>query len=235
MRFDGGTLQDIRYCSRMLAKHPGFTAVAVLMLAAGIGANAAVFSLSNELFLRTAPAVTEPGRLVALGRSSGGESFDGFGHLTYLKYREQAQSFTGLVASRGARLLWSEGQETVILEGRLVSADYFSLLGVHIAPGRDFLPEEDRTPGTYPVAIISHDVWKNRFGSNPALIDRAVHLNDTEFRPRSHARPLCGPGPFRWRSGGGSRRRAHTPRTPPRIPGRLRRSDPRACAPRRRA
>jgi len=181
MRLGEEFSQDVRYGARMLAKHPGFTAVAVLTLAIGIGANVAIFSLVNEVFLRSAPAVTAPDRLVALGRSTGGQSFENFGHLMYLEYRDQAQSFTGLAASRGASLLWKDVAGTVVLDGQLVSGNYFSVLGVKLARGRGFLPEDDRAPGTSPVAILSYAAWTGRFARDPAIIGRRLRLGDAEF------------------------------------------------------
>jgi predicted permease len=165
----------------MLAKRPGFALVIVLTVAIGIGANAAIFSVINDVFLRNAPAISDPDRLVVLFRSSPGREFEGFGHLTYLKYRRQVQSFSGLTASRGARLLWRDGQETKVLEAKLVTGDYFSVLGVPMAAGRGLTPEEDRTPGAHPLAVVSHDLWKRRFGLDRELIGRSLHLNDTEF------------------------------------------------------
>jgi putative ABC transport system permease protein len=153
----------------MLAKNPGFTAVATLMLAVGIGANVAIFSAVNEVFLRTPPGVAAPDRLVAVGRASGDRRFEGFSHLTYLKYRQQVRSFSGLPAYRGATLLWHRGTETIPLAGQLVTGNYFAVLGIQITPGRDFLPDEDRTPGTHPVAILSQETWGARFNADPAV------------------------------------------------------------------
>lgn len=181
MAFARALLQDIRYGWRMFARHPGFSAVAVLTLAIGIGSNTAIFSAFNEVFLRDAPTVAEPARLMALGRVDDDGNFGGFGHLAYLKYREQSQSFTGLAASRGAQVLLNRGDDTVVIEARLVSGNYFSVLGVPIAPGRGFRPEEDQTPGARPVAIVSHALWRSQFGSDPGLRDRRIRLNDTEF------------------------------------------------------
>lgn len=181
MAFARELLQDIRYGWRMFARHPGFSAVASATLAIGIGSNTAIFSAFNEVFVRDAPAVAEPARLVALGRTGGDGTFDGFGHLAYLKYRDQAQSFTGLAASRGAQVLLRRGDDTVVIEARLVSGNYFSVLGVPIAPGRGFLPEEDRTPGAHPVAVVSQAFWRSQLGSDPGLHDRRIRLNDTDF------------------------------------------------------
>ncbi len=181
MAFGSELRQDIRYGWRIFVRHPGFSVVAVATLAIGIGSNAAIFSAANEVFMRTAPAVIEPSGLVALGRSGGDRTFTGFGHLAYLKYREQAQSFTGLAASRGAKVGLRRGGETVVIDARLVSGNYFSVLGVPIAPGRGFLPEEDQTPGARPVAIVSDGLWRSDLGADPVLRDRRLRLNDTEF------------------------------------------------------
>ncbi len=174
------TLQSVRHALRILAKRPAFTAVASLTIALGVGANTAIFSVVNEVFLR-GPQVRDAGRLVALGRVTPDRGYQGFGHLAFLKYREQARSFTGLLAKRGATLLWHQGEQTVPLDGELVTANYFALLGVVIAPGRDFLPEEDSTPGAHPVAIVSHELWRTRLGADPAAIGRQIRLNDTWF------------------------------------------------------
>lgn len=181
MRFGHGMLQDVRYCSRLLAKHPGFTTVAVLTLAVGIGANIAIFSVINAVFLRRVPAVTESERLVVLGRTLVGQEFRGFGHITFERYREGARSFDGLAAHRGANVIWRDGDQTTVLQARLVTGGYFSVLGVPIARGRSFLPEEHLTPGTHPVVILSHSFWEIRWDGDPAVIGRDIRLNDTRF------------------------------------------------------
>jgi predicted permease len=174
-------LQDIRYGWRMLARHPGFSAVATLMLAIGIGSNAAIFSAVNEVFLRSAPAVSDPERLVALGRSKTGSDFQNFGHLMFQKYQEHARAFTGLAASHGAQVLLRRDSDTIAIQANLVTGNYFSVLGVPIAAGRGFVPEDDQTPGARPVAIVSHRLWTTQFAADPALINRQIRLNDTDF------------------------------------------------------
>jgi predicted permease len=176
MRWHQDIAEDLRYGARGLRRQPGFTAVAALILAIGIGANSAVFSAASEVFLRAAPAVRDPGRLVALGRSSGGRSFANFGHLMFQQYRAQASSFSGLAASRGTRLLWQEGEASTVLEGALVTGDYFTVLGVPMSLGRSLLPDDDRGPGATPVVVISEALWRTRFNADPGAVGRGMRL-----------------------------------------------------------
>ena len=177
MRWHQDIVEDLRYGARGLRRQPGFSAVAALILAIGIGANSAVFSAASEVFLRAAPAVRDPGRLVALGRSSGGRSFAGFGHLMFQKYRDQASSFSGLAASRSTRLLWQEGEASEVLEGALVTGDYFTVLGVPMSFGRSLLPDDERGPGAAPVVVISEALWRSRFNADPGAVGRGMRVN----------------------------------------------------------
>ena len=166
---------------RMLAKNPGFTAAAILALALGIGANSSIFSIINEAFFRPIPLVKEPDRLVALGRVSDDHSFGGFTHPGYLEYRAQSHSFSGLMACRGAEMNLASGGDPERVCATLVSHNYFSVLGVNAFLGRTFLPEEDRTPGSHPVVVVSHRLWKKRFGLDPNLVGRTLVLNGQGF------------------------------------------------------
>ena len=174
-------LQDLRFALRMLRKHPVFSAVAVLTLALGVGANAALFSVTDTLFLRSPRGVAAPERLVVLGRSSSTSRWSGFGHLAFRRYQGAARSFSGLVAARGATALLHIGGETLPLSAVLVTGDYFGVLGVRMARGRGFRPEEDSVPGAAPVVILSDATWRSRFGSDATAVGRTVRLNDTEF------------------------------------------------------
>jgi predicted permease len=165
---------------RMLAKSPGFTAVAVLTLALGIGANSSIFSIINEVFLRPAPFVKDPSRLVALGRSLDGREWSGFTHRAFLEYRKQNQVFSGLMAYRGADMNLSGGVAQRV-NATLVSDNYFTVLGVHAFLGRTFLPEEDQTPGSHPVAVVSYGLWTSRFGSDRNLVGKSLTLNGQSF------------------------------------------------------
>jgi len=174
----GTLLQDIRYGLRMLAKGPGFTVVAVLTLALGIGANTAVFSFLDRVLLRSLP-VKKPHELVKVKFTlDGGGTDDSFNYPLYVSYRDESQVFSGLIAYWGdwVNLRIDDSMEQVM--GMAVSGDYFSVLGVKPVLGRAFLAEEDQTPGAHPVTVISHGLWQRRFGGDPAVIGKTISLDD---------------------------------------------------------
>jgi putative ABC transport system permease protein len=173
--------QDLRYGVRMLWKQPGFTAVVALTLAVGIGANTAIFSVVDRLLVRTL-LVTEPERLVNLiGRDEEGREDTSFSYPIYLDYRDQNDVFDGLLAYSETAMNLSESGQLERIVGVLVSGNYFDVLGMTPALGRAFLPEEDRTPGTHPVAVISYGLWQRRFGADPKLVGRSITLNTFRF------------------------------------------------------
>jgi putative ABC transport system permease protein len=170
-------LQDLRYAARMLVKHPGFTAVAALTLALGIGANAAIFSVVNAVLLRPLP-FDEPERLVAVwtphpkrGIARGASSYPDFAD-----YRDQSASFEALAAFRERDYTLAIGDSAERLEGARVSWPFFSMLRVQPQLGRAFSADEDRLGGPR-VAILSHGLWQRRFGSAPDVVGRAVNLD----------------------------------------------------------
>ncbi|HEV7785289.1 MAG TPA: ABC transporter permease, partial [Thermoanaerobaculia bacterium] len=184
-------LQDLGYALRTLRRSPVFALVAVLSLALGIGANTAIFSLIDALLLRTLP-VREPARLVAVGDparvsslSSGSVRNDLFSCPLYEQIRDQNQVFTGVFASgRTGKLTLgiapsSDAAETA--RGRLVSGNYFSLLGVNAVRGRTFTAQEDRGSGAAPLVVISHAYWRRRFAGDDAVIGRRITLNGYPF------------------------------------------------------
>jgi hypothetical protein len=143
---------DLRYGMRILLKSPVFTAVAVLTLTLGIGANTVIFSLVNALLFRPLPAVQEPDQLTYL---SGSHSYPEYEYL-----RDQNEVFSGLLAQGGTTSLnLNTGGEPELVIGELVTANFFSVLGVTPAMGRTLLPEEDRQPGAHPVTVISYGLW----------------------------------------------------------------------------
>jgi predicted permease len=172
---------DVRYGLRMLVKSPGFTAVALLILALGIGVNCANFSVLNDVFLRPPPVVKDPGCLVALGRTLDDRSFEGFAHLDYLEYRNRNHVFSGLIAYEGASLSLTGGGEAEMIDATLVTGNYFSVLGINPVRGRAFLPEEGQVPGSHPVVVISYELWIRRFGSDPSLVGKILILNGHSF------------------------------------------------------
>ena len=177
-------LLDLRYAFRALAKSPGFTATAVLTLALGIGANAAIFALVNRVLLTLLP-VRDPQELVLL-RSNGpiqghawsdsdmGTSFP------YPMYRDLAEgnsAFAGLLAEFPLDLSVATGDQTERAAGDLVSGNAFDVLGVVPALGRVFTAADDRTPGGHPIAVLSHGYWKRRFAADPAVLGRTIVVN----------------------------------------------------------
>jgi predicted permease len=175
------SLIDVRCGIRMLAASPGFAALAALTLALGIGANSAIFSILNEVFLRPMPLVPHQDRLVVLGRTLDGRDWQGFTHPGYLEYRARSRAFDGLMAFRDADMNLTCGGEVRRARATLVSGNYFGVLDVRAAIGRTFLPEEDQTPGTHPVAIVSHALWARCFVSDPRVLGKTLLLNGAAF------------------------------------------------------
>jgi hypothetical protein len=152
--------QDIRFGFRILRKSPAFTGVAVLSLALGIGANTAVFSIINATLLQPLP-VAEPNRLLSVFTTDAKNPGNlPTSHLNYLDYRQQTEVFADLLAYTFTQLSLTKGATTEPIFGLVVSGNYFDLLAVKAARGRTFLPEEDKTPGTHPVVVLSHGLWR---------------------------------------------------------------------------
>lgn len=173
--------QDIRYGVRMLAKSPGFTLVAVVTLALGIGANTAIFSLVNAILLRPLP-VKEPGQLVSVFPMIKNIDARAFSYPAYVDFRDRNDVFSGLFVTRFAPMSLSRESVNERVWGYLVSGNYFEMLGVGAARGRTFAPEEDRTPLSHPVAVLSHNCWQRRFGGDPSLVGTDITLNNHRFR-----------------------------------------------------
>ncbi len=184
------TLTDLRYGLRQLAKAPGFTTVAVLSLALGIGANTAIFTLINVVLLRMLP-VKSPQELVSLNiaeltarnfsRSTDGNSRTAFPYPSFLQMRERNQSLSSLFAFKSAgRLNAQVNGQAELARGQLVTANYFGALGVRLVLGRDFAEDDDR-PGAEPVAIISYGYWQRRFGADPSLTGKRIVINSISF------------------------------------------------------
>lgn len=172
---------DVKYGARILRKNPGFTVVSVLTLTLGIGVTTTVFSAYNAIALKPLP-VADPRTVVRLERWF--EHFRGdiqyaFSYAEYKYCRDRNDVFTSLVAASWAVPAVADGVEKI--QGQLVSANYFSELGVPASIGRSFLPEEDRAPGANPVMVISHSFWERRFHGDPATVGRIVNLNGTAF------------------------------------------------------
>jgi predicted permease len=178
-RLEDEMFQDLRFGARMLLKSKGFTAVAVVTLALGIGAVAAIFSVVNAALWRPLAGAAEPERLVAIVR--GANDGPPLSYPDFSVLREGAEPLAGLAAINLAEVSFGAGERSEVVLGALVSGEYFDALGVRPALGRGFLPEEDRTPGGRPVVVISHSFWQSRLRSDPGLIGQAVVLNGHRF------------------------------------------------------
>ncbi len=170
-------MNDIRFACRQLLKHPGFTAVAVLTLAIGIGANTAIFSFVNAVLLRSLP-FKDPERLImAFENNIEHDSHkDAVGAPVLGEWRSRSQSFEGLAACESDDFILTGGGQPETLPGATLSANTFNLLGVKPLFGRDFLPEEE-TFGNHHVAILSHELWARRFGGDIRVVGQSITLN----------------------------------------------------------
>jgi macrolide transport system ATP-binding/permease protein len=175
--------QDIRYGVRMLWKNRGLTLAAVISLGLGIGANTTIFTWVKSVLLRPLPGVVASDQLVTVHgvlKHVGNRPIS-VSYPDYRDFRDRNEVFDGLIAFNlnPFNLSGDAGPERIW--GLLVSGNYFDVLGVRLVAGRGFLSEEDRTPGTHPVAVISYGLWQRRYGADPNLVGKAVQLNDRSF------------------------------------------------------
>jgi len=175
-------LQDLRYGGRILLKNPGFTLIAVFTLALGIGANTAIFGLMDKLMVRSLP-VKEPSRLVLLQSEclNPRMTFSEFSWADYNDYRAQNRVFTELTAFAQKPVNLGSGDQMERVRAEAVADNYFGMLGVQLLLGRAFLPEENKTPGANPVAVLGYSLWRSRFGGDPKVIGQTALLNDTNY------------------------------------------------------
>src|ERR1041385_5347512 len=174
------TIQDIRYALRMLAKSPAFASVVVLTLALGIGANAAIFSLLDQVLLQRLP-VANPQQLVVLSAyepKDGPDLDSSFSFPMYQDLRDRNAVFSGVIARGGTQMNVTYGDQTERVRGELVSGNFFDVLGVKPWSGRFFTQDDDRTPGAHPVAVLSYAFWESRFNKDPNLIGKTILVNE---------------------------------------------------------
>ncbi|HZH84430.1 MAG TPA: ABC transporter permease, partial [Phototrophicaceae bacterium] len=183
--------QDTRFALRMLRKNPGFTAVAVLTLALGIGANTAIFSLVNAVLLNSLP-VANPHELVLFsdhtgtGTSSGGQTgiWDRFSSYDYDYFVAHNESFKELTAYQDDRtslyVRIADAQKTEVARTTMVAGNYFSFLGIHAAAGRLISPEDDDVSSA-PVTVLNYAYWTSRFHNDPAVLGKTIEINGTPF------------------------------------------------------
>ena len=171
--------QDLRFGARMLLKNPGGAAVIIITLALGIGANAALFSVVNGVLLNPLP-YPEPERLVTLHQSKPNFSAGAMPYPNFRDLKRENQTFSAMAISRGTGFSLVGAGEAERVTGQFVTADFFSALGVKPLLGRDFSPGEDE-PGSGPVALISEDLWRRKFGSSQDALGRGLTLDDKSY------------------------------------------------------
>ena len=172
-------LQDLKYSIRTLAKSPGFTAVAILTLALGIGANTAIFSVVNAVLLRPLP-FKNPAQLVLMR-----ETYKQVGNVSvsypdFLDWRQQSRSFAAMAVINNVGFNLSGVTQPENIGGYAVSPNFLALVGVHPVLGRDFLPSEEK-PGTAPVLLLSYQLWQSHLGGDPAVIGRSITLDGRSY------------------------------------------------------
>jgi predicted permease len=171
-------MSDIRQAIRVFLKRPGFSAIVVITLALGIGANTAIFSVTDKLLLRSLP-VSEPDRLVLITSVSVSPHFvsNSFSYPIFNDYRTRNSVFSGLLAFSRTELELGGGAQTERVPSEFVSGNYFDVLGIQAARGRTFLPEEDKTPGSQPVVVVSEAFSRKHFGDQNA-VGQKITLNE---------------------------------------------------------
>src|SRR5262245_14525205 len=172
-------LQDLRYSFRMLTRAPGFTAVAMIVLALGIAANTAIFSVVNAVLLRSLP-FRNPERVVAIDKLVGKGDLGGITGREFLEWQEHSESLELVAAYTSDNFNLSGGGDPERVSCARVSASLFPLLGVQPLMGRAFLAEEDR-PGNNQVVVVSPAFWQRRFGKDVSLTDQTLTLNDKSY------------------------------------------------------
>jgi predicted permease len=181
-RLEDEMLQDVRYALRMLLKTPAFTAVAVISLGLGIGANAAIFSLLDVVLLKTMP-VKDPEQLVFVERAGASDykRSSNIDHAVFERLRDEHPMLSRLCFfAYVTRINASYDGRAEVVEGQLVSGGFFHVLGVQPAAGRMFTEEDDQA-SSQKAAVISYGYWRRRFGLNPGIIGQAVNLNNIPF------------------------------------------------------
>ncbi len=172
---------DLKYAVRRLARSPGFTVVAVLSLALGIGANTAIFSIVNAVLLRHLP-VTDPARLVEVYTSDdGGYPAAPSSYPDYVDLRDHNDVFSGVAGERTVIAREDRDGRPSVVFGEVVTGNFFDVLGVPMALGRSFLPEEDIEPMAHPVVILGYRTWTREYGGDPRIVGKSVRLGDRPF------------------------------------------------------
>jgi predicted permease len=171
--------KDLRFALRLLCKSPGFTAIALLTVALGIGANTTMFSIVNTILLRPLP-YSNPDRLVALYNYTASDGNASFSYLDFLEWQRENRSFAFLAAYRPSDFTLAGTAQTEHLQGALISAEFFDTLGVKPLIGRNFKADEDRLGGA-PAVLLSEGFWRRRYGAQPTILGQTITLTGTAY------------------------------------------------------
>jgi len=174
-------LQDARYGIRMLRKSPGFTAIAVLSLALGIGANVTIFSWIKAVILDPIPGARDTSELITINRGREGAGGYSNSYPQYEYIRDNNTVFSGLVAYELQSMNLSSGDKPELLYGGVVTGNYFDVLGMKPAVGRTFLPAEGDVKNPQAVAVLSYGFWQRRFHGDPAIVGKTISINRHTF------------------------------------------------------
>jgi predicted permease len=172
-------LQDLRYAIRMLARSPGFTAIAILTLALGIGANTALFSVVNGVLLNPL-AYPQSGQLVAVYGNTAGYKQGPITYLNFLDWQHDTKTLSSMAMYRNEDYNFIGSREAERVSGYMISADFFTTLGVQPILGRTFRPDDDQV-GAAPVVILGGGFWKRKFGSSPDIIGKTITLGGKSY------------------------------------------------------
>jgi predicted permease len=177
------TLRDLQYGFRLLRRSPLFTLTATLSLAIGIGANTTIFSLASALLLRPLPGLSDPSRLVDIGRTQDGGGFDNSSYPNYKDYRERQTSMTDVYAYRTEPqpMSLASSSDTVRIYGSVVSANYFRVLGVRPLLGRMLQDSDDAPESSHSVIVVSYEAWKRTFAGDEQIVGKTISLNGHPF------------------------------------------------------
>lgn len=173
--------QDVKLGFRQLRKSPAFTIAAILTLALGLGANATVFTWFNAIVVNPLPGVPSGRELITVRWHTPTGGLAGISWLDFLDYRNRNHTLKEFAVATLAPLSLGEGTQPERIWSTLASANYFNMLGVKPKLGRTFLPDEDQNPGGNPIVVISHRLWRSKFGADPKIIGRQILLNKRNF------------------------------------------------------
>lgn len=182
---------DLRHACRLLGRSPLFTLTAIVSLAIGVASSGAIFSLADALLLRPRVGVAEPATLVDIGRTTNGDGFDNFGYPLFEALRDRTTLFEGISAQQFGPTVMSLGDAALSERtfASLVSGNYFAVVGTRPALGRFFLPEEDATSGTHPVAVLSHQFFERRYQGDASIVGQTIRLNNLPYTVVGVAEP----------------------------------------------